>query len=379
MISRLKLAEHIISKPVTSEFSELRSHILNPSLLTKSQTQSGALTPHIKKSISDGFKKFRSSAPLNLRNKQNVVHSTRRIIKQEPKLQSTFKKEFPKVLVTIKQESETSADVSIDRIPEDIMTSLSDYIFNRLIVSEVDNKVLPAVTECFTEMVSASLVLFSSSVLDKYIFEILNEQIPQIANDAYNEILDCEYIDFQAQIMKEVKEEELTLIVQHCIINILSDALTEEYSHLVDIQPWIIESIQEENSWNERIITAVFENLMEELISEDWLEIMAEEEVSDARMEENWALLPANVQKQLLKTEGSKIQGKLYEKIYFDILNKFVATIWLNGILKESEEEVRLGESTMSLQQIMPLEEIDERGVRRGRKSTIINWQTRKF
>jgi len=244
-------------------------------------------------------------------------------------------------------------------------------------VNEIDVKISPAVTECFTEMVAASLVLFSSSVLDKCIQEILDEEIPQTANEGYNEILDSEYIDFQTQILAEVMREELSKVCEDCTVRILSDQLTEEYAQCLDIETWVYESIREEVNWNEKIIVMVFEKLMDELVAEEWVEILAEEEVSDARMEQNWALLPPNIQKQLFNIEGSKIQSKLYEKIWFDILNNVIGSTWVRGIVKECEDEIRTGEICTDLDEIMPLVEFDGRGIRRGRKPTLFTLKAR--
>lgn len=280
-------------------------------------------------------------------------------------------------MINIKHENDHSADVSIENLPDDIMNKLCEMIIDGIMIYEIDNKVSPIVTECFNEMVAASLVLFSSSVLDKCIQEILNEQIPQIANEGYNEILDSEYIDFQAQILAEVMKEELSQVCEDCTVRILSDQLTEEYAQSLDIETWVNESIQEEVNWNEKIIIIVFEKLMEELVAEEWVEILAEEEVSDARMEQNWTLLPPNIQKQLLKSEGSKIQAKLYEKIWFDILNNVIGSTWVRGIVKECEDEIRTGECCTDLDEIMPLGEFDGRGIRRARKTTLLTWKAR--
>ena len=294
------------------------------------------------------------------------------MIQTEPR-SNTINQDAPIIIINSKQENDPSADVSIESLPDDIMNKLCEMIIDGLMVHEIDNKVSPVLTECFSEMVAASLVLFSSSVLDKCIQEILNEEIPQIANESHNEILDSEYIDFQAQILSEVMRQELTSICEDCTVRILSDQFTEEYAQSLDIETWVNQSIQEEVNWNDKIIVVVFEKLMDELIAEEWLEILVEEEVSDARMEQNWTLLPPNVQKQLLTTNGSRINSKLYEKIWYDILNNVIGNTWVQGIVKECEDEIRTGESCRDLDDIMPLEKFNGRGTRRPRMSTLFS------
>jgi hypothetical protein len=282
-------------------------------------------------------------APLSLMKKRKGSHNKRKIIKiEEPTAH------LPPLV------SEKSMEESIEMLPIEIVKEFSEYLTSKLIDQELACTVPSMILESYNEMISASLVLFSSSILDKYITEVLNTEIPEVANEAYVEVIDCEYVDFQHQILIEVMHEELCTVAEVCAVNIIANKVTERFIHNIDVQDSVLESLEEENQQNEKLIIMIYTEILAEMVDQEWLEILAEDELSDLRMERNWEVLTPYLKKELLKSNGPKIHARLYEKVYFDILNDIVATTWLTGIVNEA-----LGNS-MDLDEIMPIPKTEE-------------------
>mmetsp|Transcript_28542 Transcript_28542/g.28194 ORF Transcript_28542/g.28194 Transcript_28542/m.28194 type:complete len:128 (-) Transcript_28542:283-666(-) len=104
------------------------------------------------------------------------------------------------------------------------------------------------VSESCREMISASLVLFSSSVLDKYITEVLAQQIHQVAMVAYQETTDSEYIDFQLQIIQNAMEEILLESSEDTSSCHLAELISSVMSDGLNFTEIAQEAMDEENS-----------------------------------------------------------------------------------------------------------------------------------
>ena len=211
----------------------------------------------------------------------------------------------------------------------DIMDTIIEIFLNQ--VSE------SLVIEAFKEMVSAALVLFSSSVLDKYIQEVLGEMIPKIAKEVYREYKDIEYIDFQ----------ELTTIIYHLNLMFVASNIMKDYSCLLPLEEIANESIFEEKSFNTEIINTVCNHLVDCLIEEEWVEVLAEDEINNLRLEHIWIFFPPNLQKEINKSQFHQIVDRISEGLYFDILNEIVGGVWVESIIwycinNETEEHLEL-------------------------------------
>mmetsp|Transcript_9212 Transcript_9212/g.9177 ORF Transcript_9212/g.9177 Transcript_9212/m.9177 type:complete len:246 (+) Transcript_9212:589-1326(+) len=104
------------------------------------------------------------------------------------------------------------------------------------------------VRESCREMISASLVLFSSSILDKLITEVLSQQIYQIASVAYQETKDGEYIDFQVQILQMAMEEILLDSFNSASSHYLAEMISDLYSNDLNFAEIAQEAINEEHN-----------------------------------------------------------------------------------------------------------------------------------
>ena len=228
---------------------------------------------------------------------------------------------------------EISSESEEDELITKEIKQISIEISDEMIANFINQIIQDFVVESCKEMVSAALVLFSSSVLDKYIQEVLGGMIPKVAKEVYREYTDIEYIDFQDLIFKTVIEEELTRIVHNSNIMLVCSNIMSDYCCLLPIEELVNESILEENACNKEIINSVGNRLVDCLIEEEWVEILAEDEINSLRLEQIWKYLPPNLQKELNKTHFHKIADRISEEMYFDILNEVVGGIWTESIV----------------------------------------------
>ncbi|OMJ81299.1 hypothetical protein SteCoe_18293 [Stentor coeruleus] len=200
-----------------------------------------------------------------------------------------------------------------------------------------------AISAC-KEMVSAALVLFSSSILDKYIIEILSQMIPKIAKEVHSDSIVIEYIDLRDNIVIDVFEEEINRLIYDISSTQIANIIMEDYSCELPIEEIVIESINEEKVWNKEIVNIVGNHLVDCLIEEEWVEILAEDEINSIRLEQIWRYFPANLQKDINKAQAPKIIERIADHLYFDILNEIVGGVWVEGIvmhcLNGDEDEI---------------------------------------
>lgn len=73
--------------------------------------------------------------------------------------------------------------------------------------------VIPSIaTESCRDMINASLMLYSSAVLDRILTSVLMQIIPQVAKEAHREVTDSEYIAIRDLIIREVMDEEIIAV-----------------------------------------------------------------------------------------------------------------------------------------------------------------------
>ena len=236
---------------------------------------------------------------------------------------------------------------SEDEENEVIMSEIKEVcieISDTLILEIIENNCKVLVLEASKEMVSAALVLFSSSILDKYISEVLSKSILAVTRRVYRECTDIEYIEFRDLMIESVYEEEMKKIVFEKNLAKVASIIVEEYSVILPIDEIVHEAIGEEKAWNKEIIIIMGNHLIDCLIEEEWVEILAEDEINSLRLEQIWKILPQNLQKEMYKSHFEKIVENLGEQLYFDILNEIVGGLWVDCIanfcLKNEAEEV---------------------------------------
>ncbi|OMJ94441.1 hypothetical protein SteCoe_2339 [Stentor coeruleus] len=226
------------------------------------------------------------------------------------------------------------------------INEICKMILENMIYKEVNTKLEVYVTQSFKEIIAASLTLYSSSILDRVITEVLSELIPVIAKESHTEVTDSEYIDIRNLIINEVMEEQIQTISGTQINNILSIYVTEEVIGYLELFQITLQTIQEEMKENQSIVYIVADKIIEEFLIEDWAEDVAELELVQAKMENVWKDLPGHIQKEIYHHQKENIILRLCEMVYFGILNEFVGKIWLEGlvgsVIKEERNEEKI-------------------------------------
>lgn len=221
------------------------------------------------------------------------------------------------------------------------INEICKMILENMIYEEINTKLYLYVTQSFKEIIAASLTLYSSSILDRVITEILSELIPVIAKESHTEVTDSEYIDIRNLIINEVMEEQIQAISGTQTNNILSFHVTEEVIGCLELFQITLQTIQEEMKENQSIVYIVADEVIEEFLLEDWAEDIAELELVQAKMENVWKDLPGHIQKEIYHHQKHNIILRLCEMIYFGILNEFVGKIWLEGLVASEVKEER--------------------------------------
>lgn len=211
--------------------------------------------------------------------------------------------------------------------------NISETISEELIFYEIHLNEEILVRESFKEIIAASLTLYSSSILDRVITEVLSELIPSVATQSYTEVNDSEYIDIRNLIIAEVMEEQIEIISFVQTNNMISLDIVQEVIAALDLFSLTRHAIQEEMKENLSIVYVVVDQLLEQFLLEDWLEEIAEVEIVQEKMEKLWKDFPAHLQKEIYLSQSNMVLGRVYEMIYFGILNDFIGGFWLQNLV----------------------------------------------
>ena len=219
--------------------------------------------------------------------------------------------------------------------------ALSKSVFDSFLSESITLNIEVLVIESCKEILLASLTLHSSSILDKIITEVLNEMIPSIARNSHTEVTDSEYLDIRNAILNEVFYEEILYLSSLQTSTLLSQYMTNEIFNSFDLTDLVVESINEEKQENLKIVFFVAENIMEEFISSEWSEDIAEVELINSKMESAWIGLPGHIQREIYWHQKANIIERVGEMVYFSVLNDFVGNIWLEGTVINILNEIR--------------------------------------
>lgn len=210
------------------------------------------------------------------------------------------------------------------------------------LLSEILNEWAPGVCyEAGLEIQAAHLLLHSNKILDTVITRALEEQIPICAQESYTEEIDREFISLQKQILEAVIVREVEEGVDHWALEVVAEEITREFSAIVEVRDIVEDSIQEETILNQQMIADIFQRLIDSYMSEEWLEIMCEDVLSDEILNTRLDELPIAVLKQVLKENPQKHKEKMAEHCYFTLLFQYVGDLWLKRVCEEAVHEAR--------------------------------------
>lgn len=214
---------------------------------------------------------------------------------------------------------------------------------NHIIFSTTDKFSLEIISESINEAIIAYLMLSSSKILYSYINELLDSLIPQLSKSWFDESKEQQASDLRDLLSNEVKEQEIQRMVNEATIDLISGLLTEEYLELVHLTPLVNECIEEIIYQNHLNMNQISDYLIEELVQEDWVEILVEDLINMERIQLSWKLFPVKLQKEIAKQQHSLIVQVIAEDLYFEMINNVVADFWLgclcHGILHGEEDQ----------------------------------------
>ena len=259
------------------------------------------------------------------------------------KLENVPIHDFPQVIQYKhnKDQSETSSDLEEEFRFEII--NYSKLITEKILNAITDEFCFKFAQESYNEMLSASLILFSSSIMNKYLLEVLSIEIPDLANKSYTEAREIEYFDSLNSIINETMEEEMMKIAGNITIEKISNSIKSKIIDFFSVDQLVIESIKEEKIQKFQIVIIMRDELFEEFINDDWLVILVEDEINTTRLESFWDFFTEKLQKDFNNVHDVQIKEKIADYIYYDYLNEVVGGIWIESLIrtyiKDSEEE----------------------------------------
>jgi len=195
--------------------------------------------------------------------------------------------------------------------------------------------------EAGLEIQAAHLLLHSNKILDGVITRALEEQIPICAQESYTEEIDREFISLQKQILEAVIVKEVKEGVELWALEVVAEEITREFAAIVEVRDIVEDSVKEETILNQQMIADIFQRLIDSHMSEEWLEIMCEDVLSDEILNTRLDELPIAVLKQVLKENPQKHKEKMAEHCYFLLLYQYVGDLWLKRVCEEAIHESR--------------------------------------
>lgn len=281
---------------------------------------------------------------------------------EKPKVEQPSENAFPKAILNIASiivEQKKDLFLTEKKQPKlEYEKEVGEYLLLSWIDSITNEKLTEVFWESKSEMISASIKLYASNILDRIIVTTLSSLLPEISLEAYTEIIDYEYIDLRDSIIHESMYEELQESVEELSKSLLADILTGQFLHNVEVDDIVQDCISHERDLNDRITHLIYKELVESMVNEEWAEILVENEIAESKLDRVREQLPYTVQREILKQEAPKFNLRVYEMLYFDILNRFVGEIWLGNIAKSAGSETK-GEEEMSIEEMFPLRDPD--------------------
>lgn len=271
-----------------------------------------------------------------------LLHADREDFKAELLVQESRRKSPRKSVVPVLvatqhthtfQDEAPSLSSSTVQTPVWRLEDLATALLTAFVTDVVETTLPEVLRESCKDVIAASLTLYSSNILDRLIILALETEIPICARESYNEELDREYIAFQLEIIEMAVNTEVQKWAYIWVRDVIAEEITRTYARLVPVEEVVQESIAEETQLNSNLMVLLYADLLEVYISQEWLEILCENEFSEAILEDRYRELPANVVQKLRKDNPSKEAQRLSEEFYRDLLAAYVGGLWLSQLV----------------------------------------------
>ena len=252
---------------------------------------------------------------------------------------SAFPSQNQCILAVIDQASTLSDAYSIAASP--VLSSLSLLLLEDLICEFVDFVTPLICVKVCRAFIRAHLLLHSNTIMENVIAITLKAEIRTCAREAYSEENDKAFISFQQEIVDNVVSSEVENGVRQWTNELTADMIATQYLSLVQLRDIVLESIQEEQLLNRDIVYCTFSSLLETYLSQDWLEILCEDTLSDEILSSQLDQLPGYILRKVLKEAPDKHLERLAECCYASLLYDYVGDIWCKRLVQETVQEAR--------------------------------------
>jgi hypothetical protein len=252
---------------------------------------------------------------------------------------SVFPSQNEHILAVIDQASTLSDTYSIAASP--MLLSLSYMLLEDLTCELVDFVTPLICVKVCRAYIRAHLLLHSNAIMESIIATTLKAEIRTCAREAYSEESDKAFTSFQQEIVDKVVISEVENGVRQWTNELLADMIATQYLSLVQLRDIVLESIQEERLLNRDILYCTFSSVLDTYLSQEWLEILCEDTLSDEILSSQLDQLPGYILRKVLKEAPDKHLERLAESCYASLLYDYVGDIWCKRLVLETIQEAR--------------------------------------
>ena len=228
------------------------------------------------------------------------------------------------------EESSSSSSEELNEATDKIAVEITSEFLGQ----NLELLIKEGILESFSEITSAALILHANSLCDNLINEQINMLVQDFAVCLINELKNSELFSISHMIEDQVSVEGLLIAGSEYITELFSKMIFKDLISSFDLTSTAIESVSEEIVYNTQQFFVFYNSLIESILAEEWLEILVEDEISLAKICENFKLLPQNSQKEINRRFFYSKIDLILEEIYFDILNTYVSSIWARNIIE---------------------------------------------
>lgn len=243
-------------------------------------------------------------------------------------------RESPQSITSIQETPAQTSPMKKAKLEVEQILAIAGLLAAEFIEEVVEIQVPIYTRDSSLEVIIAALILYSNNILDRIIVEALNGLIPEVAREAWNEETDIEYIDFQVQIIERAIDIEMKHGANAWVMEVLSEEIKSDWVMDVFFEDIVKEAIEEEHAWNGEIIVEVYTAMVNEIMDEEWVELLAESELEEALLDSKRNEMDPALQRELYNREKSFFIGKIAESMWFDWLNLIIADTWMPRLVE---------------------------------------------
>lgn len=239
----------------------------------------------------------------------------------------------------IMEESSTLPDTSAPHSPQ--LQVLSRLLLEDLLSLLISHTTPLICCKVCRTYIHAHLLLYANTILESVIAATLKKEVKACAEEAYCEETDREFISFQQEMVENVVDSEVRAGVRQWTNEIIADLIGVRCISQLQVADIVQESILEEKSLNKSLVSSTFLSLLEAYVSQDWLEILCEDSLSEELLIVQLDQLPSSLFRQVFKVNSALLLSRVAEDCYSQLLFQSVCGVWCRKAVEETVLEAR--------------------------------------